>query len=73
METFKRLLRKYYPQSISAAESPDLLDLVDGLLDLGLALSLQITVTLLEKMELNVMANHLQALCIKSKRRLGLC
>lgn len=70
-EKFKKMLRKYYP-SFSAAENPDLLDLADRLLDLGLAPSLQITMTLLKKMGLSGAVNQLQALCIKSKSRRGL-
>lgn len=65
------MLRKYYP-SFSAAENPDLLDLADRLLDLGMALALQITMTLLKKMELGGAVNQLQTLCIRSKSRRGL-
>lgn len=73
LETFKRKLQKYYPQLFSAAEIQDLLDLVDRLLDVGLASSLQITVTLLEKMELNGLVNHLRTLWIKHEVRCELC
>lgn len=64
------MLRKYYP-SFSAVENPDLLDLTDWLLDLGLASSLQITMTLLKKMGLSGAVTQLQTLCIRSKSRLG--
>lgn len=66
------MLRKYFPQAFSGAESSDLLDLVDRLLDLGLASSLQITVTLLEKMELSGVVNHLRTMYIRSEQRRGL-
>lgn len=72
MTTFKTLLWKRYPRSVTtppqSTDLVDLVDLVDRLLErCSLAASLQITKALLQEIGQNKLADYLQSLCVKSK------
>lgn len=75
LEKFKTMLWKRYPKSFSTPpQGMDIVDLVDRLLECySLEVSLQITKTLLEKMELENLVDYLQTLRIRNEVRHDLC
>lgn len=71
LKRFKMMLWKRYPQSFNTPpQGMDMVDLVDRLLECyDLEVSLQITRTLLEEMELKNIIDFLQTLCIRNEVR----
>lgn len=75
LQKFKMMLWKRYPKSFTtSAQGMDIVDIVDRLLEgYSLEVSLQITKTLLEKMELMNLVDYMQILCIRNEVRHDLC
>ncbi|XP_074528958.1 NLR family CARD domain-containing protein 3 [Halichoeres trimaculatus] len=75
LQKFKTMLWKRYPRSFSSSpQGMDIVALVDRLLECySLEVSLQITTTLLEKLERKKLVDYLQTLRIRNEVRHDLC